>query len=407
VKVLFVCAGNICRSPMAEALFRHHAAFHASLADVEVRSAGVIAMDGSPAFASATAALRDACALEIGRHRARRLLPGDESDLVLSLDRWVFERVERLQPRGRHELLGDYAGVPGREVTDPYDGPMEGYLESATVVQTLVRAAVARLARERAAFDLDAYLARVRFTRSPRADEPTLRALHRAHVQAIPFENVDVRLGRPIRLDLTALQEKLVHRRRGGYCFEQNTLFLHALRAIGFDADACEARVRPESGQVLPRTHMVLVVRTGAGSWLCDVGFGADGLLEPARLDATEQVQGVLAFRVSREGPLHVLQSRGADESWVDGYAFLPEARYPTDFEVANWYTSTWPQSRFVLTTTAQRATAEERHALRGLRLTSRTRRGTSERQLSHGELGGVLRTLFDLDLDDADVARL
>lgn len=109
----------------------------------------------------------------------------------------------------------------------------------------------------RSAFAIEPYLARIGMVQPQAADLPTLRALHLAHRSAIPFENLDIQLGRPIRLDIESLQDKLIGARRGGYCFEHNTLFLHALRALGFDVEPCEARVRPPDTTVLtPRTAL-------------------------------------------------------------------------------------------------------------------------------------------------------
>ncbi|HEX4845653.1 MAG TPA: arylamine N-acetyltransferase, partial [Geothrix sp.] len=130
-------------------------------------------------------------------------------------------------------------------------------------------------------FDLDAYFERVGFGGEPKASLDTLFALHFAHATRVPFENLDIQMGLPIRLDLPSLQDKLVRRRRGGYCFEQNTLFLAALKVIGFDVIACEARVRLGAPDILPRTHMLLLVRMEEAFWLSDVGFGGEGLLWP------------------------------------------------------------------------------------------------------------------------------
>ena len=127
--------------------------------------------------------------------------------------------------------------------------------------------------------DLDAYGRRTGYAGPRRPDFETLRGLHAAHATAIPFENLAIQLGElPLRLDLEVLQEKLVVRRRGGYCFEQNHLFQAVLRSLGFAVEAFEARVRMGSPTLLPRTHMLLSVALEGRAWLVDVGFGGEGL---------------------------------------------------------------------------------------------------------------------------------
>jgi N-hydroxyarylamine O-acetyltransferase len=254
-----------------------------------------------------------------------------------------------------------------------------------------------------AGLDLAAYLARIGETSEGlAADLPSLARLHRAHVGAIPFENVDVQAGRPIHLDLAHLQDKLVTRRRGGYCFEQNTLFRAVLEALGFVTKACEARVRPAGAtDVLARTHMVLVTRASRRGWLCDVGFGGDGLLEPAPLDGQEVFQVDRQYRIAPEGPLLVLQWR-RDGDWQDAYAFAPEPRYPIDFEVGNWYTSAHPSSTFRNRLTAQRTTPPARYVLRNLTFTiSRPGRPDEVRAVLREEIPGLLHDVFGLDVPD------
>jgi N-hydroxyarylamine O-acetyltransferase len=215
-----------------------------------------------------------------------------------------------------------------------------------------------------AELDLEAYLGRIGLQARPLADLEGMRTLHLAHATTIPFENLDIQMGLPIRLDLGSLQAKLVRRRRGGYCFEHNTLFLAVLRAVGFDAIPCEARVRLGALEVLPRTHMLLLVRLDGSQWLCDVGFGGEGLLHPVPIDGEAHGQFLNTYRVAEEGGLRVLQSfhHGA---WEDLYAFEPEPRLPIDFELANHYTSTHPESRFMKTLTAQLPGPEVRRILR------------------------------------------
>lgn len=125
-----------------------------------------------------------------------------------------------------------------------------------------------------APIDLDAYLARLGLGLPPLADIDGLTTLQRAHRLAIPFENLDIRLGRGISLDPGHVFEKLVHKRRGGYCFEQNQLFLRALQAIGFDARPLLARVWLVAEGVPPRTHTLNLVRINGEDWIADAGFG-------------------------------------------------------------------------------------------------------------------------------------
>jgi len=248
-------------------------------------------------------------------------------------------------------------------------------------------------------FAIEPYLDRIGAAEPRATDLETLRSLHLAHRTSIPFENLDIQLGRPIHLDIESLQDKLVARRRGGYCFEHNTLLLHALRAVGFDVEPCEARVRPpDATAVTPRTHMVLIARVDGADWLVDVGFGGSGPLLPVALTDEPQDQFGWSYRVVREGPEHVLQwSRPG--GWTDLYAFLPEPRFPADFEVANWYTSTHPESRFVITLTVQSATPQARHVLNNLTYTRVTPEGEEERQIDRADLIPSLADTFGLEL--------
>ena len=123
--------------------------------------------------------------------------------------------------------------------------------------------------------DLDAYLRRIDYGGALEPTLPALQALHLAHATHIPFENLDILLGRSIGLDLESLQAKLVAGGRGGYCFEQNTLFAAALRALGFDVTLLAARVRFGANRVLPRTHMTLSVRVNDTAWLVTLAWMA------------------------------------------------------------------------------------------------------------------------------------
>lgn len=194
-------------------------------------------------------------------------------------------------------------------------------------------------------FDLDAYLDRVG---APR--DPTIAELHRAHVTSIPFENLDPLAGRPVRLDEASLQRKLVDERRGGYCFEHNLLFAHALYELGADVDPILARVRwgAPVGTVRPRTHLLLRVSMDGEVWHADVGFGAGTLVEPIPFGPSGgHEQRGWQFRVVPEGRDLVLQTQH-DGAWRDVYAFEPHPSPMVDIEVSNWYTATHPDSSFV-----------------------------------------------------------
>jgi N-hydroxyarylamine O-acetyltransferase len=251
----------------------------------------------------------------------------------------------------------------------------------------------------RPSFDLDAYLARIGYAGDLAPTRDVLAALHLAHASHIPFENLDILLGRPIRLDLEGVQAKLVRGRRGGYCFEQNTLFAAALEGLGFRVTPLAARVRYGATRLSPRTHMLLKVDLEEGPWLADVGFGGEGLLGPIPLASGRVVrQFARSYRVVVDGGLWVLQCLRAG-SWMDFYAFTTEPQYAVDFEVANHFTSTHPSSHFLRTPTAQLPTPEARHILRGPELTiergEEVRRRTIE---DDEELLSVLSETFGLD---------
>jgi len=253
------------------------------------------------------------------------------------------------------------------------------------------------------AFDLPAYLARIGLPAPDRADLQALVRLHRAHTSAIPFENLDIQMGRAIDLDPASLQAALVARRRGGYCFQQNGLFRLALTAMGFEPRQREARVRRAAdGRMLARTHMVQVVYIEGAAWLVDVGFGAEGIAEPVRLDGTPAVQDGWTYRIAREGPLYVLQ-RSLHDRWNDLYAFRDDDVYDVDYAVGNWYTSTHPDSQFVLTLTAQRIIGDTRHALRNLTY-SVAQHGSDwqTRTIARAELVPLLRDVYGLDIPDS-----
>jgi N-hydroxyarylamine O-acetyltransferase len=214
--------------------------------------------------------------------------------------------------------------------------------------------------------DLDAYFARIDY-RGPR--EPTAEALqgiHLAHATHIPFENLDVLAGLPIRIDLAGLQAKLVDARRGGYCFEQNMLLAGMLEAVGFSVKRLLARVRFRAQHLLPLTHMALEVEADGQPWLCDVGFGGHGLLEPLPFAEGSYEQGIWTYRLARENDRWWVLQAPLAEGWIDLYTFTRERYELIDFEPPNFYVYQHPDSIFRKALMAQRPLPDVRYLLVG-----------------------------------------
>ncbi|MFB7193064.1 MULTISPECIES: arylamine N-acetyltransferase [Streptomyces] len=258
--------------------------------------------------------------------------------------------------------------------------------------------------------DLDAYLARTGFTGDVKPDLETLRALHRAHIASIPFENLEIMLGRPVDLDLAALQAKLVRQRRGGYCYEQNLLFAAVLERIGYPVKGLGARVRVGATSIRAVTHMLTRVTVEDGQeWLCDVGFGAQGLREPIPLRAGIEIrQGPWTFGlVPEDSGVLVLRSLRPG-GWEEIYAFTLEERHPVDYVVMNHYTSTHPRSAFTHRPVVQRAAVDTQRSLIDMRMSVEFPDGTrDERDVREGELMDLLAHEFGIELSDEDAARL
>jgi N-hydroxyarylamine O-acetyltransferase len=259
-------------------------------------------------------------------------------------------------------------------------------------------AAVTRDAGHPEAIDLDAYLRRIGYSGGLQPVPAVLEALHLAHATHIPFENLDILLKRPIRLDLARLQEKLVAGGRGGYCFEQNLLFSAVLQRLGYPVTQHAARVLYGSRRRLPRTHMLLRVELEGGAYLADVGFGLEGLLLPLPFVAGREVrQYAWTYRVIESGGEWTLQSL-REGSWLDLYAFTLEPCLAVDFEPANHYSATHPDSRFVRTLTVQLPTPVVRSMLRNRELVQDLGTTVTKRVLANDdELLAVLAEIFGL----------
>ena len=248
-------------------------------------------------------------------------------------------------------------------------------------------------------FALGAYLKRVGYAGPQVPTLATLRAIHALQPAAIPFEGLDPFLQRPVPLDLASLQAKLVHQRRGGYCFELNILMGAALQSLGFSVTKLAGRVRwmaPPDRPHSPRTHTLLRVDLDEGAFLADVGFGGHLVAGPIRPERdVEQATPASVVRLSGTDQTYMLQAL-LPKGWQDMYLFTLEPQHAIDYEVANWFTSTHPSSLFRAALLAERLTPERRISLFNTKVTER-RPGVaaSERILANA---GELAEVFDRD---------
>jgi N-hydroxyarylamine O-acetyltransferase len=254
--------------------------------------------------------------------------------------------------------------------------------------------------------DLDAYCARIGYGGPRAATLETLRGLHRLHPQAIAFENLDPLLKRPVKLDAASLDGKLVRGGRGGYCFEQNLLFAHVLRALGFAVREATARVRwrVPPGVQTPRVHALLIVEADGESYLVDVGFGGNVATSPLLLKSPdEQKTPHEPFRLVAEDHRVVVEAKIAGQ-WTSLYATDLAESIAADFELGNWFTSAHPESIFVNGLLAARAEPDRRYALFNNALSVHNLDGASEkRALNARELRDALGDLFKLRLAGLD----
>ena len=248
---------------------------------------------------------------------------------------------------------------------------------------------------------LTRYLARIGYKGPIAPTLDVLAALQAAHIAAIPFEAIDALTGAGIDIGAEAIDAKLIGGRRGGYCFEQNSLFLRALRAIGFEAEGLLGRVRwmlPDDAPETPRTHMVVRVMLGGRPWLADVGFGAAVPPQPLVMDVEDaQPTRHESYRVIRHGAEWQVAAL-IDGEWRTLYRLDPVSPPAIDYEIGNWYTSAHPDSHFRHQLIAARTTAEARYGLRDNRLTTRLTDGRIDRRyLTADEIERVLSEIFHL----------
>jgi len=257
--------------------------------------------------------------------------------------------------------------------------------------------------------DLNAYFERIGWSGSTSPNLETLAGLLRSHMSRIPFENLDVLLGRPIRLDLEALQRKLVLARRGGYCFEQTTLFAAVLEQLGFVLTRHTARVVTfVPRHASPRTHMFLTVLLPEGTFIADPGLGgfaprvAVPLVDGKRVQAGQEVHWM-----ARDAGLWVLRTQ-ADDRVVDCWVSSLEVDNLIDFELGNHYTATHPMSPFVNRLMMRALTPSGRVTVMNRDVTIRSGGRSHTTQLAdRAALRSLLAEYFGFDLPGVEHLRI
>jgi N-hydroxyarylamine O-acetyltransferase len=242
-----------------------------------------------------------------------------------------------------------------------------------------------------------AYLRRINYVGPTTPSAETLRGLQLAHLLAVPFENLDIALRRPIVLDETRLFSKIVDRRRGGFCYELNSLFAALLRELGFKVTMLSGRARRQ----LEFDHLALRVEVPGApeSWLADVGFG-EAFLEPLRLqEGMEQRQASGTYRLSRMGERWSC-SQLTPEGWKELYNFALTPRVLSEFTEMCHYHQTSPESQFTQRRVCSLPLPDGRVTLAGMRLIL-TRNGNREERLlqSEAEYQAALREQFGIVL--------
>jgi N-hydroxyarylamine O-acetyltransferase len=262
-------------------------------------------------------------------------------------------------------------------------------------------------------FDLDAYLSRIGLIEAGPPSLALLGAVIARHAASIPFENLDIVLCRPIRLDIASVQAKLVGAGRGGYCFEHNTLLREALRRLGFAVTSLMARVvrTAPADAITPRTHMLLRVVVPQGetgeAYLADAGFGNLTPTAPLRLDSFDpQPTGHEDYRLRTMADETLLQARLGTQ-WENVYRFSATPSHPIDHEVGNWFTSTRPGGLFTANVIAARPGTQCRETLFNGEMTIRGADNRVERWLldSAASLRDALHDHFGITLEAPELA--
>src|SRR5690606_6114398 len=251
---------------------------------------------------------------------------------------------------------------------------------------------------------IDAYLDRIRYAGERSVSLEMLIRLHEAHLRHIAYENLDIHLGRYLALDERAMFDKIVTRRRGGWCFEMNGLFAWVLRELGFSVTLLSSAVnRAERGEKAERNHLILLVQLDR-PYLVDVGFG-NGLLHPIPLEPGRYRQGFLEYQLDSDGERWYFTNH---DYGGPGFDFTLEPRQLMDFADRCHELQTSPESGFVRVVVCHHLTSEKLISLRGAVLRTITAAGAHDETIEDEQTyRRVLTEQFDLHLPDAEFSKL
>jgi N-hydroxyarylamine O-acetyltransferase len=251
--------------------------------------------------------------------------------------------------------------------------------------------------------DIRTYLTRIQYVKPIRPDAQTLQGLHLAHMQNVPFENLDIGLKRPMLLTEPALWNKIVLQKRGGFCYELNGLFAWLLKEIGFAVTYLNARVYNRAGELgIDFDHLALLVNAPNETtcWLADVGFGDSFNLPLSFEERGEQVQGLRSYRIEQIIDGYVTWQKNYAGSWERQYFFdLQPRKFPTDYEPACSHHQTSPESSFTRGSIISRATSDGRVSLEEGRLILTKNGQRSVRPINKDEYQTLRKEYFGFDL--------
>lgn len=251
--------------------------------------------------------------------------------------------------------------------------------------------------------DTQSYFERIGYRGVAAATVETLFDLHRAHCMSVPFENLDIHLGRPIGLDARTAYDKIVGRRRGGFCYELNLLFADLLRHLGFEVAILEGRVVRNGAQGLSYGHLMLKVES-AGAWLVDVGFG-DGSHTPLNLaDRTVKHHPEGEFQIQEADGIYTMWCRTLTEDLAAQYQFDLEARPIEAFAARCAWTQRSPESGFTQRIICSLPTDNGREGILGTECVTFRNGEKCVQPLTRSERDEILINRFGIDLEGAEL---